>query len=108
MHIGRGATASETEAMYFPPPRQAHAAADTSRCFVDGTGFVELSESFKYWAWSSITLTSDADICKRIKSATAAFGAMKKLFGDKHLSENVKGQVYTALVLSALLYGCEV
>jgi hypothetical protein len=37
MHIGRGATASKTEAMYFPPPRQAYAAADTSRFIVDGT-----------------------------------------------------------------------
>ena len=30
------------------------------------------------------------------------------LFGDKHLSEKVKRQVYTALVLSTSLYGCEV
>jgi hypothetical protein len=109
MHIGRGATASKTEAMYFPPPRQAYAAADTSRFLVDGTGFVEFSESFKYLgSVIHYSLTSDADICKRIKSATAAFGALKNLFGDKYLSEKVKGQVYTALVLSTLLYGCEV
>ena len=48
MKIGRGATASKTEAMYFPPPRQAYEAAGTSRFLVDGTGFVEISESFKY------------------------------------------------------------
>jgi hypothetical protein len=52
--------------------------------------------------------TSDADVSKRIKSATAAFGALKTLFGDKYLSEKVKGPFYTALVLSTLLYGCEV
>ena len=109
MHIGRGAAASKTEAMYFPPPRQAYAAADTSRFLVDGTGFVEFSESFKYLgSIIHYSLTSDADVHKRIKSATAAFGALKNLFGDKYLSEKVKGQVYTALVLSTLLYGCEV
>jgi hypothetical protein len=47
MNIGRGATASKTEAMYFLPPRQAHAAAGTSLFLVDGMGFVEFSESFK-------------------------------------------------------------
>jgi hypothetical protein len=36
MHIGRGATEPKTEAMYFPPPRRAYAAADTSRFLVDG------------------------------------------------------------------------
>jgi hypothetical protein len=95
--------------MYFPPPRQAYAAAYTSRFLVDGTGFAEFSEIFKYvGSVIHYSLTSHADICKRIKSATAAFGALKNLFGDKYLSEKVKGQVYTALVLSTLLYGCEV
>jgi len=31
MHVGRGDAASKTEAMYFPPPRTAYEAADTSR-----------------------------------------------------------------------------
>ena len=109
MHIGRGAAASKTEAMYFPPPRQAYAAADTSRFLVDGTGFIEFSESFKYLgSIIHYSLTSDADVHKRIKSATAAFGALKNLFGDKYLSGKANGQVYTALVLSTLLYGSEV
>ena len=74
MHIGRGAAASKTEAMYFPLPRQAYAAADTSRFLVDGTGFIEFSESFKYLgSIIHYSLTSDADVHKRIKSATAAF-----------------------------------
>jgi hypothetical protein len=50
MDIGRGATASKAEAIYFPPPRHAYAASGTSRFLVDGTGFVEFSESFKYVA----------------------------------------------------------
>jgi len=40
MHIGRGAKASKTEAVYFPTPRHAYAAAVTSRFLAGGTGFV--------------------------------------------------------------------
>jgi hypothetical protein len=62
--------------------RQAYAAADTSRFLVDSTGFVEFSESFKYLgSVIHYSFTSDADICKRIKSATAAFGALITLLG---------------------------
>ena len=53
------------------------------------------------------SLTSDADVDKRIASATAAFGALKNLFNSKYLSEELKGEVYKALVLPTLLYGCE-
>jgi hypothetical protein len=95
--------------VYFTPPRQAYAAADTWRFLVDGTGFVELSEIFKYVGSNThYSPTSDSEVSKRIKSGTAALGALKNFFGDKYLSEKVKGQVYTALVLSTLLYGCKV
>ena len=40
MHVGRGNAASKTEAMYFPPPRMAYEAVDTSRFYIDGTGFI--------------------------------------------------------------------
>ena len=53
------------------------------------------------------SLTSDADVDKRITSATAAFGALKFFFADKYLSEELKGEVYKALILPTLLYGCE-
>ena len=46
MHVGRGDTASKTEAMYFPPPRTAYEAADTSRFYVDGNGFIDFCEKF--------------------------------------------------------------
>jgi len=46
MHVGRGDTASKTEAM-FPPPQTAYEAADTSRFYVDGTGFIDFCEKFK-------------------------------------------------------------
>ena len=48
MHVGRGDTSSKTEAMYFPPPRTAYEAADTSQFYVDGTGFIDFCEKSKY------------------------------------------------------------
>ena len=53
------------------------------------------------------SLTSYADADKQIASATAAFGALKHIFISKYLSEELKGEVYKALVLPILLYGCE-
>jgi len=81
MHVGRGDTVSKTEAMYFPPKRTAYEAADTSRFYVDGTDFIDFCEKFKYLgSILHYSLTSDADVDKRIASATAAFGALKKYF----------------------------
>jgi hypothetical protein len=51
------------------------------------------------------SFTSDADVDKRITSATAAFGALKSIFADKYLSEELKGEVYKALILPTLLCG---
>ena len=53
------------------------------------------------------SLTSDADVDKRITSATAAFGALKNILADKYLPEELRGEVYKALILPTLLYGCE-
>ena len=54
------------------------------------------------------SLTSDADVNKRIKAASAAFGALRSVLCNFALSETLRGQVYTALVLTILLYGSEV
>ena len=36
----------------------------------------------------------NADVDKRITSATAAFGVLKNIFADKYLSEELKGDVF--------------
>ena len=75
---------------------------------VDCIGFVEHSESFKYLdPVINYSLTSDGDVCKRVKSAKVAFGASNNIFGEMNLSEKVYGQVYTAMALSILLNCCE-
>ena len=94
--------------MYFPPLRTAYEAADTSRFYVDGNGFIDFCEKFKYLdSILHYSLTSDADVDKRVASATAAFGAQKNNLNSKYLSEELKGEVYKAFVLPTLLYGCE-
>ena len=72
-------------------------------------GFIDFATEFKYLG-SIIhpSLSSDADVDRRIKAATAAFGSLKKVLSNKHLDPKVKGQVYVALCLSILLYGSEV
>jgi len=114
MHVGNGAVMSKTEAMYFPPPRVEYSAADTSRIVVldargQPAGFIDFTTEFKYLgSIVHYSLSSEADVDKRIKSATAAFGALKNVFTNRHLDLKLKGRIYVALCLSILLYGSEV
>ena len=100
--------------MYFPPPRVEYSAADTSRinvCDPNGApvGFIDFTKEFKYLgSIVHYSLSSEADVDKRIKSATAAFGALKNVFTNRHLDLKLKGRIYVALCLSILLYGSEV
>ncbi len=111
MHIGIGTTLSEIEAMYFPPPRvNCSNAAETSHFDVrnaDGSavGFVEFTKEFKYLgSIIDSSLTSDADVDKRIKAATSAFDQRLKndltnLSVDvRVILVRVKGKIYYALV----------
>jgi len=76
--------------------------------YIDGTGFIDFCEKFKYLgSIIHYSLACDAVVDKRIASATAAFGALKNIFTDKYLSEELKGEVYKAPILPTLLYGCE-
>ena len=68
-----------------------------------------LRKSFRYLgSIIHYSLTSDADVDYRISKASAAFGALSNVLRNKHVFNHLKGEIYTALVLSTLLYGCEV
>ena len=108
MHVGRGGATSKTEAMYIPGARSAKSDGDASSFAVDD-GHVSFCTAFKYLG-SIIdqSLRADADIDRRIASATAVFGALRfVVFQNRRLSMEVKGRVYVTLVLSILLYGSE-
>jgi hypothetical protein len=91
MHIGTGATPAKTESMYFPPPRRLYSDADIPRLDVlnylgNPVGFMDFTTEFKYHG--SIvhhSLTSDADLGKCIKAASAAFGALKIILTNKDI-----------------------
>lgn len=106
MHVGRGTNKSKTEAMYIPT--NVNPFGNTSKFTVDGDGFVEFTDEFKYLGTMiSNTLTMSNEITSRIRKASAAFGALSRIFKDKTLTLTVKGQVYSVLITTILLYGCE-
>ena len=52
--------------------------------------------------------TMDAEVDRRIASASKAFGALRSaVFKDRHVNTTTKRMVYQACVLSVLLYGSE-
>jgi hypothetical protein len=107
MHVGKGVTASKTEAVYYPPPRTPHAGGDQTN-FPVLEGFISFTDEFTYLG-SIIhhSLTSDADVNARITKARAAFGALQGFLSNKYLKDKCKGAVLLALVVSILLYGSE-
>ena len=98
MHVGNGSTASKTEAMFFPRPREPYEHGNTERFNVSGddnstVGYVDFTKEFKYLG-SLITpsLTSDADVTKRLKAASAAFGALEAQGGLSQQASRLQGQ----------------
>ena len=50
----------------------------------------------------------DGELDRRIGSAMSAFGALREnVFGTKKLSRRAKMEVYNAMVVSMVPYGCE-
>jgi len=104
MHVGRGNTASKTEAVYYPPPHEPADSGDRSDFAVDGDGFISFSSEFVYLG-SLIheMLTCGPDIDRRIVKASAAFGALQRCFFKHHLPTlKDKGFVFSTLVVGAL------
>ena len=105
MHVGSGTTVSKTEAMYYPPTSRSYESGDTTPFTVFGPtgaaiGHVSFTTEFKYLgSIVHFSLTSDADVNKRIRAAAAAFGALRGVLCNFALEEKLRGQVYMALVL---------
>ena len=77
MHIGQGAVASKTEAMFFSAPKQQHSDGDQTNFTVAG-GLVSFTDEIEYLgALIHHSLTSDAGIHSKLAKATAAFGALR-------------------------------
>ena len=110
MHVGSAAKKSKTEAMFCPRPGQAYDDADTSDVTADDVGgVVSFTASFKYLgSLIDNCLRDNADVHDRVKSAAAAFGALREsVFGSKRIKLATKKTVYLTLVVNILLYGSE-
>ena len=95
--------------MYFPGAGKSYDAEDTSDLIFDENANVAFTKRFKYLgSLFASNLRSEADVEKRLKAASAAFGALRKcVFRSRDISPRVKGKVYRGLILSILLYGSE-
>ena len=107
IHLGRGTTASKTEAMFFPKPRCDD--GTTKPNFNVADGFISYTRKFKYLGSHIVpSLDSEAEIDIRIKKASQAFGALSEsTFRNKDVRKHLKGRIYVALILTILLHGCE-
>jgi len=106
MHVGSGTAASKTEAVSYPASTGPYEDGDTTPFTVsrpDGKdlGFVSFTKEFKYLGpIVHSSLTSDADMDKRIRSAVAVFGALRSVLCNFALEENLRGEVYSVPVLT--------
>ena len=110
VHVGKDDKGSKSEILFCAADSRTH------------TGFVDLSpitwgdgyhmpvvEHFKYLgSYLSRDCTDNHDVDSRIESAGKAFGALRKcLFSSSTVSFAAKRAVYTTVVLTILLSGCE-
>ena len=111
MHVGTADKTSKTEYMYYPPHRNDVITAEESAAVeVDEQGScVTFTDSFKYLGSRiDCDLRDKHDVCSRIKSATGAFGTLRKsIFENKHISFQTKKVVYVTLIINIALYGAE-
>ena len=80
----------------------------TQRVTLEDGSYIEFAENFKYLSdVVSWTLYDDFAIRARIEKAKQAMGMLKPLFNNDHVDLWSKYQFFQALVVNALLWGCE-
>ena len=110
MHIGRNGSQSKTEAVFFPTSLQndKYAEINMDEKFLVKDGYITLTRHFKYLgAWISDTLQDDYELDIRIKKARAQIGSLKPFFQCPFIELPTKCQVYKAIPINTLLWGCE-
>ena len=102
-----GLTVSIPKTKHMAAGREANA-CDKVPITAEG-GDIEAVEDFPYLgSIVSASGTIDADVEARIAKASRAFGALRRpVFMDRNLTLETKRQIYSACVLSVLMYGSE-
>ena len=74
----------------------------------DGTILKSVDKFCYLGSFLSNTISMDSDIASRLAKAGCAFGKLqRRLWGVHDVSRETKIAVYQAVVLTTLLYGCE-
>ena len=100
MHIGPGTTASKTGAMYYPTSTGSYEDSDTTPFTVSGPGgedpgFVSFTKELKYLgSIVQSSLAPDAGAGERIRSAVAAFRALRSVPCNPALEDAPRSKVY--------------
>ena len=95
----------KTEVLHQPAKASASSQPDIQ---IDGKVLNNV-DSFTYLGTTlSSTNTLDREISSRVSKANASFGRLRKrVWKERGLRQDTKCSVYRAVVLTALLYGCE-
>ena len=108
IHAGSGGSSSKTVAIHIPAVESSYQIADGDRIPLQDGKYIEFVKQTVYLGQTiDYTLKTRVNIVERISKASGAMGALKRVFMRNGLTTATKGKIYTALVLSLLLYGCE-
>ncbi|XP_076035371.1 uncharacterized protein LOC143021649 [Oratosquilla oratoria] len=105
-YFGLTISTKKTEVMYQPAPGKQY---QEPQIQVNGQT-LQAVDTFTYLGSTlSRNATIDADINYRISKASSAFGRLRKNVLERHgISLEKKLKVYRAVVITSLLYGCEI
>ena len=100
-------TTSKTEFMFIPANGEA-SPAEKADITVDGNRFVSYTDMFVYLG-SRIThtLSDSTDLSARIGKGWGAFFKAKPVLLNKHISMDLRINLFKSLVLGQVLWGCE-
>lgn len=116
VHVGSRGGSSKSEVLFCAASARSYVSspatydgADLSDILLPGGYHLPVVDHFKYLgSFLSRDCKDNYDVDSRIQSAGKAFGALRKcLFSSSSVSYAAKRAVYTGVVLSILLYGCE-
>ena len=115
IHVGNHTKSSKSEILFVAAPEhmyddpETYDGQDLSNFELGNGTFMPVVAQFCHLG-SMLTrdCRDDVDVTERIKAAGNAFGALRKcIFASVYISFDTKKVVYTALILSILLYGSE-
>ena len=75
---------------------------------IDDFGFITFTKEFEYLGTViSYDLDDNLYISLRIKKANQSMGALKFFWDSKHVDKSAKIQIYLAITVNLLLWGCQ-